>query len=558
MTRALPPGRTAVLAPQTQISKQNEYKINNIVSRLAQRPGDSGIQAELLNQLQGLVQASDFTSSIQVDLNGKFNLGQIRPYVPDLNSQHQAYEYYDYKVELDRLECVNKQETFSDEIYLVMRTILPRFDAKDHAYSAELAAGKLYNVTTKVTSTYSGIDPGDVVQFRSNERLVFQQLLYNSQASFLLDLYEEDYSKGQVVAAYQDAVSKLRQALTDEIKAAVTEYIKDAIEVALGQVIPPQAVAIIDMIFSGRFDESMLSQLNDTLGKIKADLIILGMIFSGKSFAEVVNYLSAGNPELFLAMMAIEIGGPILMDFLEGNWKEGFKAILFLPLTVLQSLFSVFTDLDDFFSNLMAFLDPDELIQTRKVTISNTPGNLWAVADWDQRDIPLGGGSSAHAEDNPKQVRSLPTRIQPQLWFAHLCLYKLHYNAERRLSGGKEIFGFTLDPEKGTYVVIKTYRVKSPYAGDPIKVKITALNTLDVPFVWMSGTGGSNGNLSGERMFEVPGFHDRDYTLMISNLTGRPIYGYISVEENNEAEPWRGSSSSGGSSGDSSKTDKSQ
>jgi hypothetical protein len=153
----------------------------------------------------------------------------------------------------------------------------------------------------------------------------------------------------------------------------------------------------------------------------------------------------------------------------------------------------------------------------------------------------------------------LPIRIQPQLWFASLCLYKLYYNVERTLYGGKEILGFTLDPEKGTSWVTKTYRVKSPYAGEPITVKITTLNTLDVPFVWMSGTGGSNGNPSGERMFEVPGFHDRDYTLTITNLTGRPIYGYISVEENNEAQPWRGGSSSSGSStsGDS-KQDKSR
>jgi len=544
VTRALTSGRTAALTPQSQISKENKLKINNIVSQLAQKPGYRTIQAEVLNQLQELIQPANFTSNLQVNLNEKFDPGQLKPYIPDLNSQHQVYEYDEYKVELDRLECVGKNERSPDEAYLVIQTILPRFDAKDSVYSADLAAGKLYNVSTKATSTYGGIDAGDLVGFRSYDKFVFQQLLYNTQATLLLDLYEEDYSKGQVVSGYQDAVSQLRQTLTNEIKAAVKDYVRDAIEVALGQVIPPQAVVILDMIFSGQFDESMLSQLNDSLGKIKTDLIILGMIFSGKSFADVINYLSAGNPEIFLVVMAIEVAGPILMDFLQGNWKEGFKAILFLPLTVLQSFISVFTDLEAFFSKLMACIDPDDHIQTRQVIIRQG-----GDADWDQRDIP-GAGSGAGTEAPPTMLKSMPIRIQPQLWFASgMTFYKLYYNVERVLCGGKEIFGFTLDPDKGIYSVTKIYRVKSPFVGDPIVVKISTLNTLDVPFVWMSGTGGSNGNPSGERVFEVPGFHDRDYTLTIANLAGRSLYGYISVEENNEAVPWRGGSPGGSSGG---------
>ncbi len=533
----------------TPIPNETKFKINSIINQISNKQADRKTQAFLLQHLLSLIKTSSFTSNLQVDLSRKLNPGQLRPYIPDLNYQHSIKNYYQYKVDLEKLECINKNESSPDEVYLIIQTILPRFDAKDSIYAHELSAGKLYNTATHATSTYGGVEQGEVINFWAYDKNLFWQNLYNTQATFILDLYEEDYSKAQMVAGYQEASIKLRQILTSEIKTAVIEYVKSVIVDAIGSALTPQIAVIVDSIFSGQFNESMISQLNNSLGSIKADLILLGMIFSGKSFEEVLGWLSAGNPELFLVMTAIEVCGPILIDFLQGDWQDGFRALLTLPLTVLQSLISVFTDLDDFFNNLIVMLDPDDHIQTRKIIIREATSNLATDADWDQRDIPPAGGYG-HSDFPPTHMYSMQLNIQPQLWFATgLTFYKLYYNVERVLYGGKEVFGFTLDPYRGINVLTKTYKVKSPYNGDPIKVKISTLNTMDMPFVYMSGLGGANGNFSGERTFEVPGFHDRDYTITIVNVTGKPIYGYISVEENNSPQPWKGASSGASQSG---------
>jgi len=305
-------------------------------------------------------------------------------------------------------------------------------------------------------------------------------------------------------------------------------------------------VSLIDLILSGQFDESTFDQLQSALGGIQTDLIILSMLFSGKSFMDVINFLSAGNPELYLVILAVEICGPILIDFFQGDWEEGLRALLFLPLSIIESIYHIFTNLDDFFADLMALIDPDDHIQTRRVTITEPHASLGANANWQQTNAPGGSGRHDSGSRSQQMLRSSPTYIQPELWFfGSSAFYKLYYSVSRTLYGGKEVFGYTLNPGKGVYAVEKKYRVKSPYAGDKILVKISAMNTLDVPIVYLSGAGGSNGNLHGGREFEVDGLPDREYTLTIASFSNKPIYGFISVEENNAAQPER--ADSGGS-----------
>jgi len=185
-------------------------------------------------------------------------------------------------------------------------------------------------------------------------------------------------------------------------------------------------------------------------------------------------------------------------------------------------------------------------IRTLRVTITRAQTNLGEDANWQQTDAPGGGGGRDSGSRSQQWLKSAPISVQPELWFfGSSAFYKLYYNVSRTLCGGKEVFGYTLNPEKGVYAIEKKYRVKSPYAGDKILVKISAMDTLDVPIVYLSGPGGSNGNLHGEREFEVDGFPDREYTLTIASFSNKPIYGFISVEENNGAQPER--ADSGGS-----------
>jgi hypothetical protein len=532
-------------APKTKLSAADRNQLTAVLNSLA-RSGGAQERAGLLGKLRSFLQDSDFLSHQDVHVQEKLNPKDFSRAVPDLNSVHNVVNYCQYKVEFNRFTCISKNEGSHDEVYFITQTMLPRFDSQDMAKSSELGQGKLYNVNTRATGTYGGISANSTVGFRPGEKLLFWQNLYNTRTVFTVDLWEEDYSKSQVVAGVRDAEAQLRQALSDQIKGAVFDAIEDMLETALGEVLPGQVVSLIHEILSGQFDESTFDKIQSSLGGLQSDFFILSMLFSGKSFADVINFLSAGNPEIYLVVLAVEVCGPVLVDFFQGDWEEGFRALLSLPLSIFESVIGIFSHLDDFFADLMAFLDPDDHIQKRTVTIVGDHASLGEDADWVQTNAPGGGGTSASGTPGRKQLRSAPTSIQPELWFfGSGAFYKLFYNVSRELYGGKDVFGYTLKPDKGVYAVEKKYRVKSPYAGDKIRVNISVVNTLDVPFVYLSGPGGANGNFNGEREFEVAGFHDSEYTLTVAYLGSEPIYGFISLEENNDAQPER--ADSGGS-----------
>lgn len=505
-------------------------------------------RTKALERLQGLLDTGRFKAqgdlgdvSVQRGINPK----DMRPYVPDLSSTHDNVNYLNYRVELERFTCIHKNEYSNDEAYFITQRVLPRFDPRALEYSGELGKGRLYNVLTRATRVYGGIGTGETVAIVPGEGLLFEQQLYAADAFFSIDLYESDYSTSQVLNAYQDAAANLARYLQEEIKALVIDAIKDSVLAGLREALPAPAVVLIDAIISGNFDESTIQRLQDIVGGLQTDIIILAMLFSGKSFGEILNFISGGCPELYLVITAIEVCGPILIDFLQGDWREAFRAILFLPSTVFRSFIGIFEDLYNFIMSLMAAIDPDDHIQTRKVSISAAPAPLGGDADWDQRNAP-GGAGGRHEGRPPQHMRSALSTIHPELWFfGSSAFYKLFYKVTRVLYGGKEVFGFTLDPERGIYTVQRFYQVKSPYR-DKIRVKISTMDTLDVPIVCVTGAGGSNLNAGGEREFLVDGFPDRQYTVTIGTLHGRPMWGFVSLEENSDPQPYTGPPGSGG------------
>jgi hypothetical protein len=509
-------------------------------------------RTKALERLKGLLDISRFQAQgdlADISVQGRINPQDVRPYVPDLNSSYENVNYHSYRVELERFTCIRKNEYSNDEAYFIAQRVLPRFDPRALEYAGEIGKGRLYNVATRATRVYGGIGTGETVEIVPPEGLIFDQHLYGADAFFSIDLYESDYSTSKVLKAYQDAAVSLAQALQDEIKAIVIDAVKDSVLAGLREVVPAPAVVLIDAIISGNFDGSTIQRLQDILGGLQTDIIILTMLFSGKSFGEILNFISGGCPELYLVITAIEVCGPILIDFLQGDWREAFRSILFLPATVFRSFIRIFEDISDFITNLMAAIDPDDHIQTRKVSIRAAPAPLGSDADWDQKNIPVGG--AGRAEDRPPQhLRSAVTTIHPELWFfGSSAFYKLFYKVSRVLYGGKEVFGFTLDPERGIYTAQRFYQVKSPFNAK-IKVKISAMDTLDVPIVCVAGLGGTNINLGGEREFSVDGFPERQYTVTIVAPSERPIWGFVSLEENSDPQPYTGpAGSEGGSAG---------
>jgi len=494
----------------------------------------SEARIEQLNKLNGLLESLGVAAAPapEFEVQQKPDTSSFRPTI------HKTVNYFDYKIELDRFECIRKNERSHDEAYFIFQTILPRFNPQEIQGASEIGAGRLYNINTKNTRSYGGIDPNQTYSLVQGERLLFWQNLYNTQAVFSIDLYEEDYTKAEVVAGYRDAAAQLTQSIVNDIKNAVLEYVGETVLASLAQVLPPELTGLVGLLLDGAWDESTFMKIQESLGGIKADLIILSMLLSGKSFTEVLNFLSAGNPELYLIIMAIDVCGPILMDFFEGDWEEGIKSLLLLPFSLIKSLVDIFTDICGFFTNLMKALDPDDHIMTRRVTIKAATENLAADANWDQRDLPGGGGGDRYPGDRT-HLKSMPLFVQPELWFAGAdAFYKLYYNVTRTLTGGKDIYSFSLNPENGAYSTSRVYKVKAQAAGEPIKVKIALLEPGDVPFVWMSGLGGQNGNF-GQYEFEVPGFHDKEYTITICAVSSRPVLGFISVEENNDIIPYK-------------------
>jgi hypothetical protein len=537
-------------------SQHQIVQLNSVASQLKKAPSLANQrQLKELAQAQGFPVAAVHPTQIQQAI---IDMLQLQPQtIPDLNSEHTVRNYYRYEVLLDNFLCVDRQE-YRDEPYFILTSVVPRYDPDDPDQLPKLKDGNLYNVHSRVTSSYDGVKSGSERGIRDNDRLIFSANTYNTTTTFTIDLWEEDWSKYAATAALLNVVTDIREELIDEIKESVLKALKDALYESLKESLPEELQQVLHLFFEGELSfPSLMNSIQNALGGVDIGWIALEIIFSGKSFTDIIAGLGGACPEITVAVLAIKVVGPILIESAEelfsGDFMGALKTLLSLPVELVKTVVDLFTDIIDFFENIvdifkaiMAAVDPDDNIQAHSVTINGSFDDIKQDADW--------GGficvSLDQADDFHRRKGFGPTTenssfleynrvCQPGLNFqSPNARYMVYYNVKRVLAGGRETFGYTVKSDSGSLLQTRTYKAKSRGRNEKIKVSVCALNTEQVPFVWMSkiATGGetasvSNGNLGGQREFYVDSIPGAEYELLISWFGDGAIYGYVTVEE---------------------------
>jgi hypothetical protein len=461
---------------------------------------------------------------------------------PDLNDDHVVRNHYNYRIELDWFYCIEQNERTcflwdcsDDEPYWHISSVRPRYDPNHPDQIHRLHTGDLYEVLSRITGTYDDVNNGESRRFQGpvggGDRWWLDTNTFNTSTTLTLGLWEEDWSKAYVRDGIRDAVDDLRADLVREIQDAVLEALEDALFAGLMEVLPEEMEAVLQSFFDGDIDFAELATIVDSvLVGINVNWIVLELIFSGKSLLEIIQGLGGACPELTLILIAIRVGGPILIDFLEGDFEDAFWALVTLPYGILKFLIELFTDFFDFVLNLMAVADPDDHIQDRTITIGEAQADPLLDANWG--DGYFAWLPSTPDECGPNQDNSsliVGRYVQPRLRFrgddAH---YVAYYNVKRWLVGGWETFGYTTKPYPDeSWHQVRTYAVKTARGLGKLKVKVSCLNSELVPMVNVAG----GINADSENEFEVQVTEGDVLELHIFNMARETLYGYVTLEE---------------------------
>ncbi len=510
-----------------------------------------------LNELKTFVQAHGF-SVAEVSPNAAHlaiaeNLGQASTWVPDLNSEHFVRDYYRYDIELDWFLCKDQNERTcvwipfvgnvcsDDEPYWHISSVVPRYDPNDPDQMHRLHSGDLYTVSSRVTGTYDDVNNGETRVFRTQDRRVFNAITFATRTTFAIDLWEEDWSKADIREALRNAAEDLRSELTATIQEAVLEAMKEAFYESLRENLSPQLQSRLQDFFEGRIDfEALMGSVQNSLGEVDVSWIILEWLFAEKHLAEIILGISGACPALAVLLAGLEVVGPIAVDFLQGDFNEVFKGILMLPAKLVIYIVELFTDIIDFFWDLMAIVDPDDHIETKSIIIRNATEGVVQDARWGDNYSPAGSSGTPRGCGPDSSNSSLMHRgryIQPELAFEGAdAKYRVYYNVKRTLDGGRETLGYTtrVNPDP-TWNQTRTYTAKSSSRGRKIKVSYCVLNSDGDPFIMLSEKRGraSGSNLgASQNVFYVDAIPGAEYELRITNLFGRSdLYGYITLEE---------------------------
>lgn len=505
-------------------------------------------------QAQGLSVADISNNQLHIAIAEKLNENLTR-WIPDLNDNHSIRNYYDYEVMLDWFYCIvqNERTCFripfygrvcsDDEPYWHLSAIIPRYDPDDPDQLQRVHTGDLYEVKSRVTDTYADVNNGETRVFRSQDRALIDANIYNTSTTFIIDLWEEDWSKAKVRTAIRGAIEDLRDEIIDTIKEAVLNALKEALYESLKEALPAELQTVLQLFFEGKLSfSSFMNSVQTALGGINVSLVALELIFSGKSITEIISGLGGACPELTIALMAIKVAGPIVIDLFQGDFQDAFKGLLYLPLSIFEYIIDIFRNIVDFFMNLMAIIDPDDHIQSRSITIEASHDQIFQDAPWgdgllraSSSSIPSGCGPNSN---NSSFIRD-GIYVQPWLHFEGAdAKYRVYYNVKRTLVGGRETFGYTSkvypDP---TWYQTRTYRAKSSFYSDKIKVSYCVMNADSDPLIQLVEKKGRAGgwNLGAtERVFYVDVIPGAEYELKIFNIGKGDLYGYITIEEKEE------------------------
>lgn len=476
-------------------------------ARLASIDGLVGRGAALRSENR-LAELRDTLSQSGADVPEKATLSVFaRTFFPDpstlssaaaIDGKTNAVDYYRYMVTLDWFHCLNKNER-SDEPYFSVFTTLPQFDASDTAFFRQLADGCLNWTSSYVTRTYGGVGRGEEHGLKGEDRTIFDYLTFNGPASFSIQLWEADYSKGSVADGVRLAAMDIMRRIQSDLKAAimsqVQSYIADAILGLGGGIDSSGALRLLDQIFSGGLSpadfQSMLFNLYSGRA-FDASWYVVYFLFSGGDFLQTLAMIGGSSTVMGAIFLGLAVFGPAIADMFEGFFSGDigkglwnlFKILTVIPLIV--DLFKhMFTSLSSFFRGLMAWLDPDDFLGEKTIVIERTSADWQNDArdgEWSRKN--MGGIKAGEADALYKRRGFGPTRDNSSFlwenvfWVPVINLKKevtvpLWDWSQRTYGSGASVTGGTLTPPRQTgqtrtYVASEynvMYQVKREVAG---------------------------------------------------------------------------------------------
>lgn len=565
-------GRAAV--KQTTAVQQRSTAVEGAVGRGAALRSASGLAA-----LRDSLRQSGVELPERAGAGGLAAASLIDPSamnsLPSIDGKRAEVDYYRYKVTLDWFNCTNKNETSADEPYFGVITTLPQFDAADPSLFKYLKDGCLNWTAGYTTRTYGGVKRNRDYGIKGDDRVIFDFLTFNSPASFTVQLWEEDYSKGSVSDGLRLAVMDIMRRIQNDIKAAVMSqiqaYIADAI-LSAGGVDSSAAFKLFDQVFTDGMSfadfQSMLFNLYSGRA-FDASWYLIYFIFSGGDFLQTLAMIGGGSTVLGAIFLGLAVFGPAVADMFEGFFSGDvgkglwnlFKIITVIPLLV-DFFKNIFTDFADFFRAVMAWLDPDDYLGEKTVVIEKTSADWQNDArdgEWNVRNtiqLPVNEAEAFFKRNGFGPTYDNSSFVWNNLFCAPLMNikkeapylwppgtdrkyvaseYNIYYEVKREVAGGRTTFGYWFPSTPALNCKTIAYKSKSSpdaWWTNIIRVTVMSLTTDHAPWVVMVNekTGQSFYSLSGP-VFEFEAAPGVDYTLYLTKLTEGETAGYVSVYE---------------------------
>ncbi len=537
---------------QVQPYQKRIKELETLTNKLKINPTqDNFNELKAYAQAQGFSLAEPVENHIHEIIAEKIGVQDIKDWIPDLNNDHFVSDYYKYDIGLDWFYCKDQNERScvilpiagkvcsDDEPYWHLSSIIPNYDPNDPDHIHQLHEGKLYTVFSRVTGTYDDVNNGETRVFRSQDHWLLNNNIYNTSTTFTIGLWEEDWSKDEVKDAIHKATDDLRDELIETIKGAVTDAVKDGLSESIMETLPDELKDDFQSFLNDEISyESFMESVQNEMGGVDIGMIVLQMIFSGESLVEIISGLGIACPGIAEVLIAIKVVGPVVIDLLKGDFQDALKGLIYLPITLFEYIFDLFTNIVGFFESLMTVIDPDDHIQGRSITIKGSFDNIFEDAQWGDKYTgithltPRGHGPRKGNSD----LKLAGRYVQPYLIFKGAdAEYHAYYNVKRTIVGGRETFGFTTgaDPAR-TYIQTRTYTSKSHSREQRIKVSYCTLNkngSLLINLTEKNGRAGGSNLETSEPEFYVNSIPGAEYELTIIDLFGKDLTGYVTLEE---------------------------
>jgi hypothetical protein len=573
--------RTSTRAATARPVSQTDIRRVGTIAKAGQA-GLSGVQK---SELKSVLETQGFPVSERATPNLFYQaLGQkysLAGSLPALNAEAKIVDYYRYKITLDSFICTNKNETTDDEPYFSILTAVPQFDPSDPGFFDKLADGCLNRSAGFTTRTYEDVTKNSERGLKGNDRIIFDELTYNSAASVTVDLWEEDFSKGSVADGIRRAAEDLARNMMSKIHDAVQQRLIEIFAETIfstvssvGGMGSKDQLYLIEQLVGGDLSLADFETLLHNLlsGKaIDPTWYVLYFLFSGCDWMETIAMIGGGSTVIGWFLLALAVVGPTLSSFYSNIFRGDFKGAMidfFKIITILPLIWDFFKTIALQIWHLiewfLAIVDPDDHIGTESIILGepsadwhNDARNSAGELIWTQPRL-MGGVQVGQAASSFRQKGYGPTSDNSSLisngifWVPGFTFqtesmqlgtdgrwhpgvgtaYDVYYQAKRDVAAGRATYGYYLpDPAFSSRTI--GYTAKPAGRGNVIRVSLMSMNTTELPFayLWENSTGKGMGNFSGEPSFELKATPGSDYTLYITKICAGEIGGYVTLAE---------------------------